>query len=192
MTNSKNADRRIRRTRKRLQNALLQLLVKKTMAKIQIKEIAEVADVSRATFYLHFETKEQLLFSLIDDVFEDIQVQLIKEIEAGREFDLKYFLIVGYQQVQIHKSGLKWLLEVENKDRLIKYLEILIKISKDLLVKQAGLSSSAHVHDDYIVSYVTGGLYMLTKTWIEGGTQESAEEMGTLAYSLLTRELSSA
>ncbi|MEM7348434.1 MAG: TetR/AcrR family transcriptional regulator, partial [Chloroflexota bacterium] len=72
MTKKKKEDRRVRRTRKLLQIALISLLRRKLLAKIQIKEIVEEADVSRTTFYQHFETKEELLFSLMDDVFEKI------------------------------------------------------------------------------------------------------------------------
>ena len=83
MTIKRKPDRRVRRTRKRLQDALIHLLRQKLLAKIQIKEIVEEADVSRTTFYQHFETKEQLLMSLMDDLFEKIHSVVFHEREDG-------------------------------------------------------------------------------------------------------------
>ncbi|MEL6526896.1 MAG: TetR/AcrR family transcriptional regulator, partial [Chloroflexota bacterium] len=83
MTTKKRLDRRIGRTRKLLQNALIQLLKEKPLAKIQIKELTELANVSRPAFYKHFETKERLLFSLVDDLFDKIDEKMIEAIDTS-------------------------------------------------------------------------------------------------------------
>ena len=46
-------DRRVRRTRKLLQEGLLKLLRHKTIGDVTVKEMAEAADVDRATVYVH-------------------------------------------------------------------------------------------------------------------------------------------
>lgn len=60
-------DRRVRRTRQRLKQALLELVNQKPFEAISIREIADRADVGRSTFYSHFSTKEELLFSGFED-----------------------------------------------------------------------------------------------------------------------------
>ena len=59
-------DRRVRRTRHRLKRALLELIREKRYGAITIREITERADVGRSTFYSHYESKEDLLFSGFD------------------------------------------------------------------------------------------------------------------------------
>ncbi len=56
-------DRRVRKTRHNLFNALTELMREKKYSKITIQEIIDRADVGRSTFYAHFETKDDLLFS---------------------------------------------------------------------------------------------------------------------------------
>lgn len=60
-------DRRVRRTKSRLKTAILELVREKSYGRITIREITDRADVGRSTFYSHFDSKEDLLFSGFDD-----------------------------------------------------------------------------------------------------------------------------
>lgn len=61
-----NNDRRVRRTRHLLEAALLSLLKEKEFDSIAVSEILQRADVGRATFYTHYDNKEDLLESGFD------------------------------------------------------------------------------------------------------------------------------
>lgn len=67
-------DLRIRRTRKSIRNAFILLLEAKSFDQISIKEIAEEAEINRATFYLHYKD----LDDLIDRILEELLAQLEK------------------------------------------------------------------------------------------------------------------
>lgn len=62
-------DRRQRKTREAIFSAFITLLSHKKFEQITVSEIIEQADVGRATFYAHFETKEFLLKELCADLF---------------------------------------------------------------------------------------------------------------------------
>lgn len=69
MQNSKlNEDLRIRRTRKLLQQALIDLTVEKGFAAVTIRDISERAMVNRSTFYRHYLDKYDLLEQYLDEV----------------------------------------------------------------------------------------------------------------------------
>ena len=53
-------DRRIRKTKQRLSEALIALILEKGYEKVTILDIIGKADVGRSTFYTHYESKEQL------------------------------------------------------------------------------------------------------------------------------------
>ena len=61
-------DERYIKSEKRIQEALLRLIMKKEFALINVKEICEEAGINRNTFYLHHKSKEDLVGSMIDDV----------------------------------------------------------------------------------------------------------------------------
>jgi AcrR family transcriptional regulator len=56
-------DRRVQRTRRLLHKALMSLILEKKYESITVQEILDRADVGRSTFYVHFQDKDQLLFT---------------------------------------------------------------------------------------------------------------------------------
>ena len=68
MTRDSNLDRRVRRTRRRLHEALASLIHEKSYDDIAVKEILGRADVGRSTFYAHFRDKDALLGSGVRDM----------------------------------------------------------------------------------------------------------------------------
>ncbi len=64
-------DRRVRRTKRALQDALISLILEKGYDSVTIEDITDRADLGRTTFYLHFRDKEELLMRAIDAIGED-------------------------------------------------------------------------------------------------------------------------
>ena len=77
-TRKKAEDRRVRRTRALLQNALMSLMIEKGYESITVQDIIDRADVGRATFYAHFADKQSLLSSRL----EDLRGRLLQEQRA--------------------------------------------------------------------------------------------------------------
>jgi AcrR family transcriptional regulator len=61
-------DARVRRTQRRLRDAIVSLIHEKSYPAIVVKEILERADVGRSAFYVHFSNKDALLASGIDQM----------------------------------------------------------------------------------------------------------------------------
>lgn len=72
-------DRRVERSKRQLKHGLAQLLGEYEYDQITVQDIADRADVGRSTFYVHFESKEDLLFSGLDDHL----MQLTEQIPSG-------------------------------------------------------------------------------------------------------------
>lgn len=68
----KKLDRRIVRTRNLLKEALLNLIQEKGYEAITIENITDRANLGRATFYLHYHDKAELLLESIDSIAEDL------------------------------------------------------------------------------------------------------------------------
>lgn len=65
-------DRRIKYTRKVLNESLLQFLEKKEITKITVTEICAAADVNRSTYYAHFTDPYDQLAKLKTGILEDV------------------------------------------------------------------------------------------------------------------------
>jgi AcrR family transcriptional regulator len=62
-------DLRVRRTRKLLMEALINLVIEKGFSAISVQDIADRGMVNRATFYRHFRDKHDLLEQYMHEVF---------------------------------------------------------------------------------------------------------------------------
>ena len=65
-------DRRQRKTREAIFNAFIALLSEKNYNQITVAEVIQRADIGRATFYAHFETKDYLLKELCQELFDHV------------------------------------------------------------------------------------------------------------------------
>jgi AcrR family transcriptional regulator len=72
----KKGDQRVRRTRDRLGDALVELLVQKPFDDITVQDVLDGAGVSRSTFYTHYRDKNDLFLSDVDEFFESMATAL--------------------------------------------------------------------------------------------------------------------
>ena len=66
--NEQTLDRRVRKTRTQLRKCLSILLETKKIQNITVKELAQMADINRGTFYLHYKD----VYVLLDHIQKDL------------------------------------------------------------------------------------------------------------------------
>ncbi|MBB4934772.1 AcrR family transcriptional regulator [Lipingzhangella halophila] len=64
-------DRRVRRTRRAIREALVELCAEQRFGSLTVEDILRRADVARATFYAHYRTKEDVLVDIVHSLTED-------------------------------------------------------------------------------------------------------------------------
>lgn len=70
-------DLRVKKTKNAIINAFLQLRAKKPLERITVKELSDLAEINKATFYLHYkdiyDLSETLENELLDSVFNKLE-----------------------------------------------------------------------------------------------------------------------
>lgn len=85
-------DARLRYTRMVIKNSFVELLKKKTINKITVKEICEMAEINRATFYKHYLDVYDLLEKIEQEFLTELQGNVQQSIE--RNFKDTFTLIL--------------------------------------------------------------------------------------------------
>lgn len=93
-----NEDKRIRRTKKAIRDALLSLMEDKSVAEVTTTELCQKADINRSTFYAHYSSPEDVLTEIEqeflggmeamleeNDGSTEVTVAMLRDIDAKRD-----------------------------------------------------------------------------------------------------------
>ena len=79
--NEKKMDSRVRRTKKLLREGLAQLMQEKSIKKISVRELSDLVEINRGTFYLHYKDIFDLVKGIEDELFEEFE-EIVNSHEA--------------------------------------------------------------------------------------------------------------
>jgi AcrR family transcriptional regulator len=84
---AKKVDRRVERTQKLLRGALRSLLEERGFETLTVQHIIDRANVGRATFYAHFDSKDDLLASGFEDLRASLRARQREALSRGGNVD---------------------------------------------------------------------------------------------------------
>lgn len=118
-------DRRVRRTRRILREALVSLVLDKGYDRLTVQDILDRADVGRSTFYAHFRDKEALLVSCFDDMRDDLRREL-GAMTPGADVDPAGPAAVIFAHAHRHRDVYRALCGRRGGDLVQRYLHRLV------------------------------------------------------------------
>ena len=177
------SDRRVEKTRNAIINAFKEMIIEKDFNEITIKELAERANINRKTFYLHYESMEEILFDvtveLSDQVFESLNnkgffdpnvigitplIETINElINSNYELTRK---LISANSYRFFSRNIKDLI----KDAVIR------KIKKHIDMSEYKMN--------LVGDFIASGLSKLLKDWFEN-QQLTINEVSAFASNLI-------
>jgi AcrR family transcriptional regulator len=83
-TEGNRMQKRARSTRKKLKKAALDVFAEKSVDAVTVEEITEKADVGKGTLYQHFEDKEEIVVTLVEEAVKHL-IDRIRSYETAPE-----------------------------------------------------------------------------------------------------------
>lgn len=174
-------DRRQRKSREAIFKAFTTLLSKKEFHQITVGQIIEEADVGRATFYAHFETKEFLLKAFCEELFchiFDTQNHTghdHRHIFACDGADSVFLHL--FQHLQKNDNNILALLSSANNELFLRYfrsnLESLVQSNLSIFEEK----KDKNIPDDFWQDHILSTFMSTLKWWVDQGMQETPEEI---------------
>ena len=90
----KKVDRRVRKTKKAIQDGLADLMLTKDLRNITVQELSDKADVHRATFYSHYTDVYDLYSQMEDNAINEI-IEIVC-CDPSQAYDDVFSVIIGY------------------------------------------------------------------------------------------------
>jgi AcrR family transcriptional regulator len=176
-------DRRTRRTREVLGDALVGLMHEKPLQKIKVNEVLDRAEVGRSTFYSHYRDKEDLFLSDVDDFWEAVSKKLSRECEASRRVAPVRELFEHAAQARAFYAALVKSEKVHDvMDLGMGHFARAIEQRLQELQLAEGLS---RVHRQAVAHSLAGALFSMLSWWLDRGMPEAAAEMDKLYHRLV-------
>ena len=186
MEQEKKEDRRVRRTKKLLTQALTQLLQEKQVNEITVKELTDLADMNRGTFYLYYKDIFDMLEKIEDSMFAALDVIMERHEKDALATDTKPILLDLFAFIQENKEMSRVLLSVNGDMNFLHRLNEVVreKCRSAWLTLRNGQDEDAF---DYHYSFVVFGCAGVIRAWVNRNCSESAEEMAELADRMIRR-----
>lgn len=167
----------------RMDKAFLELLEKKDFAFITVKEICESAGVNRSTFYLHYETIEDLLSESTEFIYKQFVTHMneepsefISKIDTCH-LDELYLITPNYmtpylEYVKEHRRLFRTVTEKADTFRLdLTYTKMFYHIFEPIL-KRFGVPESDR---KYLMTFYIHGLNAIITEWLKSDCKDSIE-----------------
>ena len=182
-------DRRQRKTREAIFKAFSTLLSKKDFNKITVEEIITAADVGRATFYSHFETKDFLLKEFCEELFchifdsENENAHNHKHI-FDCDNDDSVFLHL-FKHLQKNDNNILVLLSSQNNELFLKYFKTNLQglIEKHLSLFETKKSNALPM--DFWKNHILSTFMNTLKWWVVNDMKETPEEITEFFFTVI-------
>ncbi len=185
-------DRRQRKTRDAIFEAFISLLNEKSYNKITVGEIIERADIGRATFYAHFETKDFLLKALCEELFchifdcmqgENQRHHHIFQCDAPDSVFLHLF-----EHIEKNDNHILKLLSGNNNELFLNYFKCgVLKIIESSRDDFSG-SFSDKLPENFIINHIAVTFVETVRWWIADKMKLSPKEINSYFNSLIKGE----
>jgi AcrR family transcriptional regulator len=173
-------------TREKILNAARAVFAQKGYGSTSIADIVKKSRLARGTFYLHFQSVEQVLNALLQEVFIDIQRHLTEmPIEALDHRDFKLALSNLAKSLlsvfQERRETVQLLLTTMNAEPKLRtqtiWFQELMQASIKVMLDRGIASGRLKKHDSELMSFlVSGGLREVLSQWLLFGRYEQQLE----------------
>lgn len=159
-------------TRQAIMYSMLKLLQEKSIDKITVKDICEMCEINRNTFYYYYSDIYQVLEELLRTETE----KSLKEKQENHSFYedclKKYHLILEYKKAVYHLYNSK------NRDLILKYLYDITEnyMEKYVLKEVEGKKLSAE-DIQFIVDFYSNSMIGSILRWMQRGMMEKQEKL---------------
>ena len=172
-------DRRVRKTKAQLRKCLAELLKTKKINEITVKELTDMSDLNRGTFYLHYRD--------VFDLLEQTETELMDEFNAALS---KY----EYDKIKSHPSLMLeevFNLVKANKDIIstlvgdngdLNFISQLLEIVREKCLKnmiETYRAKNSECFDVYFCFILSGSLGIV-KYWLKNDCKESPSELALI------------
>ena len=177
-----------------MNEALIRSLDKKDYEYITVKEICDIAGVNRSTFYLHYETMEDLLLETIESMFNDLKNRYTSDFVTEKIIDSKnmdsmklFTREYSIPYLSFLKEHKKAFMVAINHQALFKVESIFNALYKTLFEPILSRFKVSNEEKKYVIAYFMSGIHAIIIEWIKGNCEDDINLIADIIYKYVNR-----
>lgn len=182
----KKTDRRVRRTRTLLQQSLIRLMAEKEIRDITVKELTDLADITRGTFYLHYCDIYDILRSMEYEMFVEFNEILSRSDGLGQEESTPEAILADiFSLLERRRDMARVMMGPHGDLAFVNRLKNLVKerIYQVLARKKTGCEY------DYAEAFAVSGCIGVIETWLYHPSPLPPREIAGICCDMLVQGL---
>jgi AcrR family transcriptional regulator len=187
VTGNEEPDRRVRRTRRALREALVALIVEHGYEKVTVQDVLDRADVGRSTFYAHYRDKDALFVACFDDLRAGLEHDLAATADGPPHDPIRPFGVV-FEHAARNQAVYRALCGRAGETAGTRHLHRLIRAELLAHLTSHGLRVPA----DLIAEYLAGALLGVLVWWVRQDFPQSPAEIARICQALATPSVAAA
>lgn len=179
-------DARVKRTKQRLREAIVALVLERGYEDVTIRDIAERAEVGYATYFRHYPTKDALLLDILEGLLTDLMALLEPTLA---DEDASHNGATVFEHVRQHHDLYRVLIASQRSLELVSRAE---EVAFASLGRSLEPSPDALLPPAAAVNHLVRSLIALIEWWLDAGMPLPPERMGAAVEALIMRPVRAA
>lgn len=172
-------DRRVQRTRERLQKALIELISERRYDALTIQDIVDRANVGRTTFYLHFSNKDELFITCHEAIVNEFQFGSLYHLSREELLSPKAppGLIAAYRHLEDARALLSPIFQGKDSQLLLRRIRERSAQHIEVSLRAAFAQVDSAFPIDVLANYLAGAQIALMQWWLEKRRPHTPEKV---------------
>ena len=174
-------------TKQAIRMSLLKLLEEKSIDKVTVKDICELCEINRNTFYYYYSD----VYQVVEDIMRlETELSLSEDLSAEtlyEEYLNRYHLVLEYKKAVWH------IYDSKNREMLLQYFYTVTEAFVGRFVRMAAKETALSEEDiQFIIDFYSNSFIGNTLRWIKSGMPDKKDELirrMTMAYQATIKTL---
>ena len=174
-------DKRVERTRELLQKALMELIAERGYDSITIQDIVDRANLGRTTFYLHYNSKDELFMSCHEAVIREFHLGLLHPLtrEELLSPQIPTQMTSAYRHLEEGRALLYPIFHGRDSQLILRQIRDRSAREIEMNLRSIFGEAESSIPFEMLANYLIGAQIALMQWWLEKRRTHTAE---SLAY----------